>query len=93
MKTTPRTIDTRQDTTKDPVGTEVPEEWKGHFVGKGTGYPVYRGPRVNPPKRLEVGNAVFWEEEPSEEWREYQNRQADLHNTDCESPNFYWGLG
>jgi len=61
----------------------VPEEWRGYFVDKGTGLPVYRGPRASPPKRVEVGNAVFWEGEPSREWLEYQERLDELFNIDC----------
>ena len=64
------------------MGQEVPEEWKGQFVDKGTGLPVFRGPRATPPKRVEVGNAVFWEEEPSNEWREYQKQLDELFRTD-----------
>jgi hypothetical protein len=35
-----------------------------------------------PPKRVEVGLAVFEEEEPSDEWREFLEQQDEVHHTD-----------
>jgi hypothetical protein len=74
---------TRGNGTADPVGQEVPAEWLGKFRDKGGGLNVYRGHRPAPPRRTEVGRAVFVDE-PEEaggedEWRAYQARLQKLH--------------
>ena len=75
----PRTINNKIDNTKDPTGEDVPEEWRGQLLRKGEGTSVYRGPRALPPKRTEVGRAVFGEARPSEEWGSYQSRLEEFY--------------
>jgi len=60
----------------------VPEEWKGHFLDKGEGHTVYRGPRPRAPERVGVGRAVFGEATPLEVWKSYQKRLDEFYK--CE---------
>jgi len=62
----------RNEAIPNPCGTEVPEEWWGHFLNKREGYAVYNGPRALPPQRVVVGRADFGVAMPSEEWRSSQ---------------------
>jgi hypothetical protein len=48
-RTSTRTIDNKDDTTVDPSGEDVPEEWRGQFLDNGEGFPVYNGPRAKSP--------------------------------------------
>ena len=67
----PRLINNKGNPTADPCREDVLEEWKGHFLNKGEGYIVYRGPRPAPPERVEVRRAVFRTVTPSVEWKIY----------------------
>jgi len=76
----PRLINNKGNPTVNPCGVDVLEEWKGHFLDKGGGYTVYKGPRPKPPERVEVGRAVFRVVTPSVEWKIYQERLDRLYS-------------
>jgi len=67
----PRLINNKGNPTIDPYGEDVLKEWIGHFLDKGEGWTIYRGPRPRAPERVEVGRAVFGVVTPSLEWKIY----------------------
>jgi len=66
-----RLVNNKGNPTVDPYGEIILEEWRGYFLDKGEGYAVYRGPRPEPPERVEVERAVFGAVTPSIEWKIY----------------------
>jgi hypothetical protein len=59
--------------------------WLGYFKDKGTGFPVFRGPRPETVRRVQIGLAVF-SEETSTAWRKYENTLEGFFQTD--TPGF-----